>query len=155
LLTEVNTTPPALGSNQSVHEILADGAVIGYTERSILVVDDEPHFLTLMSHVLSKEGFRVTTASAGVDALIEVDTRQFCAAILDVKMHPRSGIEVLAKIKKRQPAMRVIMATGYPTEAGKNQCLELGAAAYLTKPLDLVEVKALLRTLTAIDTGST
>lgn len=67
---------------------LTDNVRPAHTWPSILVVDDEPNFLELLKMVLSKEGYKVTTACAGVDALIEVDTRRFSVAILDIRMHP-------------------------------------------------------------------
>lgn len=114
---------------------------------SILVVDDEHHFLTLMDFAFSKRGYHVTTARDGVEALQHVDSKTFAAAVLDIKMHPVGGIEVLAEIKKRHPATPVIMITGYPTDETRNECIKLGAGAYMTKPVDLTELDAVLNHL--------
>lgn len=111
---------------------------------SILVVDDEENFLVLLETALSPVGYRVTTARNGLEALAHVDREKFRLAILDIKMHPMGGVEVLEQIKIRSPSTGVIMATGYPTRDNHDECMKLGAAAYLTKPVDIPELKALL-----------
>jgi DNA-binding response OmpR family regulator len=62
-------------------------------------------------------------------------------------MHPVGGIELLAEIKKRNPVTPVIMITGYPTDETRNECIRLGAGAYMTKPLDLAELEAVINHL--------
>jgi DNA-binding response OmpR family regulator len=114
---------------------------------SLLFVDDEPNFLVMVDRVLSKEGYRVTTALDSVQALMYVDCTAFKFAVLDIRMTPIDGMEVLTRIKKRNPATHVIMVTGYPTPESRDECQKLGAASYLTKPLDLAELKAVLRDL--------
>ena len=116
---------------------------------SLLFVDDEPKFLVLADRVLSKEGYRVTTARDSVQALAYVDCVKFSLAVLDIKMYPMSGVEVLKQLKIRNPSTHVVMVTGYPTAENRTECIELGAADYLTKPLDLSELKAVLRQLMA------
>ncbi len=119
---------------------------------SLLFVDDEPNFLVLVDRVLSKEGYRITTALDGRQALVYVDCVDFSFAVLDIKMAPIDGIAVLARIKKRSPSTHVIMVTGYPTEESRAQCIKLGADGYLTKPIHLSELITLLRDLMLSDT---
>lgn len=116
---------------------------------SILVVDDEENFLVLLDKVLSLVGYRVITARSGLEALAHVDREKFRLAILDIKMHPMGGVEILEQIKIRSPSTHVVMATGYPTIDNHDDCMKLGAAGYLTKPVDIPELKALLASLTA------
>jgi DNA-binding NtrC family response regulator len=70
-----------------------------------------------------------------------VDQETFDVAILDIKMFPIDGITLLAELKKRSPSTQVIMATAYPAPDSRNECMRRGASAFLTKPLDLSEVK--------------
>ena len=119
---------------------------------SLLFVDDKPNFLVLVDRVLSKEGYRITTALDGRQALIYVDCVDFSFAVLDIKMAPIDGIAVLARIKKRSPSTHVIMVTGYPTEESRAECIKLGADGYLTKPIHLSELITLLRDLMLSDT---
>ena len=119
---------------------------------TLLFVDDEPNFLVLVDRVLSKEGYRITTALDSRQALAYVDCANFSLAVLDIKMAPIDGVEVLARIKKRSPSTRVIMVTGYPTAENRAECLKLGADGYMTKPIDLSELITLLRDLMAAGT---
>ena len=111
---------------------------------SLLVVDDEENFLVLLKTALSPVGYRVTTAHDGIEALAHVEREKFRLAILDIRMHPMGGVEVLEQIKIRSPSTHVIMATAYPTKDNHDECIKLGAAAYLTKPVDIPELKALI-----------
>jgi CheY-like chemotaxis protein len=108
--------------------------------KSILVVDDEQHFLELLIRILGKRGFKVHTASSGPEALNLLEQKSFDLALLDIRMGPMSGIQLLDKIKKRQPDVKAVMMTAYPTSETRGQALEKGASSYLTKPLDLEEL---------------
>jgi len=57
--------------------------------------------------------------------------------VLDLKMPGINGIEVLKQVKKTHPAMEVIVLTGHGSEKDKRLCMELGAFAYLEKPVDI------------------
>ena len=116
---------------------------------SILIVDDEENLLVLLDRILTKEGFEVATATNAYQALDILDKGPFRLAILDIKMFPISGVTLLAEIKKRSPETEVVMITAYPTRDSRDECLKIGAASYLTKPLDLQELKTVLQDLTA------
>jgi DNA-binding NtrC family response regulator len=107
---------------------------------TILVVDDEQHFLELLIRILGKRGFEVLTASSGPEALKLFERQSFNLALLDIKMGPMNGIQLLDEIKKRHPDIKAVMMTAYPTSETRGQALEKGAAAYLSKPLDLEEL---------------
>jgi len=113
-------------------------------ERSVLIVDDEDNLLILLDRILSKEGYQVKTASNGYQALNFLDHETFDAAILYIKMYPIDGIALLSEIKKRSPSTEVIMITAYPTVDTRNDCMKNGAANYLTKPLEIHELKSVL-----------
>ncbi|HEX9454767.1 MAG TPA: response regulator, partial [Candidatus Binatia bacterium] len=81
------------------------------TQPSLLVVDDEENFLKLAELVLSREGYRVVTASDGIHALACADREKFRLAILDIKMEPMTGVQVLAELKRRDPTTQVVMVT--------------------------------------------
>jgi len=115
--------------------------------RSVLVVDDEENLLLLIDRILSKEGFTVKTASNAYQALDLVDHHVFDLGILDVKMFPIDGVSLLSEIKKRSPSTHVVMITAYPTADTRNECLKIGASTYLTKPLDIQELKIVVQNL--------
>ncbi|HEY3304289.1 MAG TPA: response regulator [Candidatus Binatia bacterium] len=108
--------------------------------KSILVVDDEQHFLELLIRILGKREFEVHPAPSGTEALNLLEQKSFDLALLDIRMGPMNGIQLLDEIKKRQPDIKAVMMTAYPTSETRGQALEKGAAAYLSKPLDLEEL---------------
>jgi DNA-binding NtrC family response regulator len=104
---------------------------------SILAVDDEQNLLELLITVLGKRGFTVKTAINGMEALKLLDQESFQLALLDLKMGPVNGVQLLKEIKDRRPIIKVIMMTAYPTYETRTQASENGASAYLTKPVDI------------------
>ena len=116
---------------------------------ALLVIDDEAHFAELLQRILSLEGYQVTVAHDGIQGLARIKRQKFRVIILDIKMQPFTGIEVLAEIKKRDSTTPVIMITAYPTEDTRVECMKLGAAGYFTKPIEMAELKAVLDQLTA------
>jgi two-component system, NtrC family, response regulator len=104
---------------------------------SILAVDDEQNLLELLLTVLRKRGFKVKTALNGMEALKLLDQESFQLALLDLKMGPVNGVELLREIKDRRPVIKVIMMTAYPTTETRIKASENGASAYLTKPVDI------------------
>jgi DNA-binding NtrC family response regulator len=114
---------------------------------AILIVDDEENLLLLLERILSKQGYQVVTAQNSHDALGLLETRAFQLAILDIKMFPMDGVVLLGEIKSRRPSTEVIMITAYPTVDTRNECLKRGASTYLTKPVDIQELKSTVETL--------
>jgi DNA-binding NtrC family response regulator len=104
---------------------------------SILAVDDEQNLLELLITVLGKRGFKVKTALNGIEALRLLDQESFQLALLDLKMGPVNGVQLLKEIKDRRPVIKVIMMTAYPTNETRSQASANGASAYLTKPVDI------------------
>jgi len=110
---------------------------------NILIIDDDKIILKILSKILQKEGFNVNTAETGQDALNKLETQQYDAALIDVKLQDVNGIDLLNKIQKIAPSMVKIMLTGYPSEEDRTRALAQGAADYLTKPVKsekLIEV---------------
>jgi DNA-binding NtrC family response regulator len=114
---------------------------------SVLVVDDEENLLVLLDRVLSKEGYQVKTAIDGYEALEFLDENDISVALIDIRMHPIGGIDLLVEIKKRSPATHVIMITSFLTPETKSRCIQYGATNYLTKPLEMETLKIALRGL--------
>ncbi len=116
---------------------------------SVLVVDDEENLLVLLDRVLSKEGYQVKTAIDGYEALEFLDENDISVALIDIRMHPIGGIDLLVEIKKRSPATHVIIITSFLTPETKSRCNQYGATNYLTKPLAMEKLKIALRGLLA------
>jgi DNA-binding NtrC family response regulator len=147
-----NSTSGRLDTNSKVGQVdkvvLTKYRELNYImESSVLIVDDEENLLVLLHRILSKEGYQVKTANNAIQALEYVDQEPFRVAILDIKMYPIDGVALLAEIKKRSPNIRVIMITAYPTVDTRSDCMKIGASNYLTKPLDIQELKNVVRGL--------
>ena len=114
---------------------------------SVLIVDDEENFLLLLDWILTKEGFHVTSASDASHALDLLDKQIFDLIILDTHMFPVNSIRLLLELKNRSPSIPVIMITAYPVQDIRSECVQNGADALLTKPLNLDELKKVAHSL--------
>jgi DNA-binding NtrC family response regulator len=123
------------------------GATPAAAQRSILVVDDEENFLTLLHWFLTQRGYQVATASSVDQALSRVDQRTFDVALLDLRLGAGDGMALLEELTRRLPNIKVFMMTAYPTVSSIKQAFDKGALRYLTKPVDLQELAEALRSL--------
>ncbi|HLB05655.1 MAG TPA: sigma-54 dependent transcriptional regulator [Thermodesulfobacteriota bacterium] len=105
----------------------------------ILVVDDEEYTCTVMKRLLSKKGYDVLIARNGYEAVSVCKREDVDLALLDQRMPGISGIETLKEIKRINPAISVVMMTGYATVEEAVKAMKLGAYTYLTKPFDNIE----------------
>src|SRR5574341_2546364 len=102
---------------------------------SILVVDDEPTIRLLVTSVLKDEGYAVTAAATGEEALQLAARRHFHLVITDLKMPGISGVELLERVKRDDPGTAVILLTAFGTVEGAVEAMRKGACDYLLKPL--------------------
>ena len=114
---------------------------------SVLVVDDEENFLTLLKWYLSQRGYEVHAASSADEAFAFLQQHPVDVALLDIRLGGRDGLSLLEQINKHSPSLKVIMMTAYPTVSSIKQAFDRGAARYLTKPVDLQELSNALRLL--------
>ncbi len=122
---------------------------------NILVVDDEKDLLELVEYNLAKEGYKVTTAESGVDALKIARKDSPSLIVLDIMLPGMQGLEVLRELKKKPDSqdIPVILLTARGGELDRVLGLELGADDYVTKPFSprelVARVKAVLRRFSA------
>jgi DNA-binding NtrC family response regulator len=116
-------------------------------QERILIVDDDPMVLEVLSAVLSREGFQVTPASSGAEGLAALAEQPHSLALCDIRMPGMDGFELLAEIRRRHPELDVVLTTGYASVEGALDALALGAVDYLTKPLKPKEIVARLRSI--------
>ncbi|MDX2501902.1 MAG: sigma-54 dependent transcriptional regulator [Deltaproteobacteria bacterium] len=107
---------------------------------SILIVDDEPSILQTLSGLLADEGFEVTTAANGYEALKIIDSESPDLVLLDIWMPGIDGIETLKEIKKENPTIQVIIITGHGTIETAVTATKLGAYDLIEKPLSIDKV---------------
>jgi DNA-binding response OmpR family regulator len=114
----------------------------------ILLVDDEQSIQTLLSYPLRKDGYHVTSALDGGEALQRFEEGRFDLVILDVMLPRLDGVEVCRQLRSRSQ-VPIIMLTAKGSETDKVAGLEVGADDYITKPFSMREfrsrVKAALR----------
>lgn len=103
----------------------------------VLLVDDEREFVQTLSERLLIRDMGSAVAYDGESALSLVEEDEPEVMILDLKMPGIDGIEVLRRVKETNPEIEVIILTGHGSEADKKVCMELGAFAYLHKPVDI------------------
>lgn len=107
---------------------------------SILIVDDEAFIRKTLKDLLNDEGFEVTTAANGYEALKALEKDQPDLALLDIWMPGIDGIETLKEIKKIAPELPVIMITGHGTVDTAVSATKFGAYDFIEKPLSIDKV---------------
>ncbi|GMA40982.1 response regulator transcription factor [Mobilicoccus caccae] len=114
----------------------------------ILVVEDEESFSDPLSYLLRKEGYEVSVAETGPEALEEMERAGADLVLLDLMLPGLSGIDVCRTLRQRS-AVPIIMLTAKDSEIDKVVGLEIGADDYITKPYSsrelLARIKAVLR----------
>jgi EAL domain-containing protein (putative c-di-GMP-specific phosphodiesterase class I) len=106
------------------------------TSSRVLVLDDEPSLLEIFSEVLTEAGYEVAAAATPAAALELLGTSRFDVVLSDITMPGMSGIELLRAVRRRDPELPVVLATGNPTLETAIQAVEAGAVQYLLKPLN-------------------
>lgn len=111
----------------------------------ILIVDDEENILNVLAYALKREGYLVDTAYNGKEALHKVDNFNPNILILDLMLPEINGYDVCKKLEEKN--IGIIMLTAKSDIVDKLLGLELGADDYLTKPFDMREVIARVKSL--------
>ena len=115
----------------------------------ILVVDDEPSMRTTLSILLKREGYQVSLAESGTEALPMLAPGEYDMIFTDLKMEGMDGIELLRHIKAVDPQAEVLIFTAYGTIASAVEAMKLGAYDYIGKPFD--EEELLLKVARALE----
>jgi DNA-binding NtrC family response regulator len=108
------------------------------TRGNILLVDDDPGFLTALTKTLTKHGYAVTTAAEAAGAVeATADRKQkFDIVITDLSMPKISGLTVLRAVKGAFPGVEVIVITAFGDQETEEKAMRQGAFAFVQKPLD-------------------
>jgi len=110
----------------------------------ILIVDDDYAHRKMLEAVLSAQGYEIRQAEDGQTAITAVEKRFYDLILMDVRMTLVGGIEALKRIKEISPGIPVIIMTAYASVSTSVEALKSGAYDYLTKPLDIDELKILI-----------
>lgn len=130
---------------ERVLEFLAGRTLCSLQASRVLVVDDEEIARTNLEYILRKDGYQVASAASGLEALERLKEREFDVVLTDLKMEKMDGLQLLESVKQTAPATDIIMITGYATVATAVDALRKGAAHYLSKPINLEELRASVR----------
>ena len=103
--------------------------------KKVLVIDDDPVIGRSFDRVLSENGYEVSTASDGPQALARISRGDYDVVFTDIKMPGMDGLEVAERIRKTRPWVPVVIITGYGTPANEARAKAAGVAGFLNKPL--------------------
>jgi ATP-dependent Lon protease len=126
-------------------EFLAVRILFNIRSFHVLVVDDEDIARTNLEYILKKEGYHVSTAVNGADALEKVMASEFDLILTDLKMEKMDGMQLVESVKRISPHTDIVMITGFATVSSAVDALKKGAAHYLPKPINLDELRATVR----------
>lgn len=109
--------------------------------KSVLVIDDDPLIRKTLSSYLSKKGFEALAAEDGEEGIQKYEEHIPDLVILDIRLPDVDGLEVLGRIREKDPNASIIIMTAYDDMKTTIEAIKLGAFEYLVKPLDYVELE--------------
>jgi DNA-binding NtrC family response regulator len=115
--------------------------------KEILVVEDNDTMRLGITETLKRENYSVFGFDNGIDALKKFECSNIPLAILDLKMEPVNGIEILNKIKEINPSAEVLMISAYGTVEDAVKAMKLGAVDFLTKPFSPEELRIRIKNI--------
>jgi two-component system, cell cycle sensor histidine kinase and response regulator CckA len=137
---------PAVASHEEPAEPRAVRMPPGGTE-TVLLVDDEDFIRDFGSRILAKAGYKVLAASNGKHALelYEARSTEIALVILDLIMPEMGGRQCLQALLSLNPAVKVVIASGYSADGPTKDALSAGAKAYVSKPYDIRQMRQVVR----------
>ncbi len=112
---------------------------------TILLIDDREDMLETLQDILQENGYEIITAKTGETAIAIAKEQFFNIALIDIKLPDISGIEVLKTFRRTYPARMNIMVTGFATLQNSVEALNLGANAYIMKPIDPKKLDGMIK----------
>lgn len=110
----------------------------------VLIVDDDEGHAEALGDGLEIDGHECVLAGSGNEGIARLEERTFDAVLTDLIMHDRSGLEVLRESQRLQPEAVVLVITGHGSVETAVEAMHIGAADYLTKPVNLPELRTKL-----------
>lgn len=109
---------------------------------SLLLVDDDPTFCRVLAQALTRRGFAVSTAHTSATALLATQADPPEYVVLDLNLAGDSGLMLIPELLAAEPAIRIVVLTGYASIATAVEAIKLGAVNYLPKPADADQILA-------------
>lgn len=118
----------------------------------VLVVDDDPRLLQIIEMYLRLEGYDVTTAENGEDALLRLTQRPVALVILDIMMPGMDGVEVCRRIRTdpATSAIPIVMCSALSADEDVRRARDAGASHMICKPFNLVGLGAVVRSFLGV-----
>ena len=110
----------------------------------VLIVDDEEFHAQTVAESLEKVGYACTVATSAADAFARIDNEDFDVVVTDLVLPDADGLAVLARTRQELPDAEVVVVTGHGSVKTAVSAMQQGATTYLTKPLDLYELRAVI-----------
>lgn len=111
----------------------------------VLLVDDDPAFRERLARALTARGVEVVPAASAREALTLAGVRAFSGAVVDLRLPGESGLDLVTRLHSLDPALPLVVLTGFGSIATAMEAVRAGARDYLTKPADPDRVLAALR----------
>ena len=119
--------------------------IVDFTDKSLLIVDDDNPFRERLARAMEKKGFEVTQAEGVKKGIESVKVKKPAFAVVDLRLNDGNGLEVVKELQSSNSKSRIIMLTGYGNIPTAVAAIKEGAIDYLAKPADADDVeKALL-----------
>jgi DNA-binding NtrC family response regulator len=115
----------------------------------LMIVEDDGEMRDLLRKVLEKEGYSVSVAADGHEALALIPPAAIDLVVTDMLMPDDGGLELLQVIHETHPSLPVIIITAFGDWGSYSRALELGAAAFISKPLKMAELVGAIHTALA------
>lgn len=112
------------------------------TQPTLLIVDDDATFASILTRAMTRRGYRVFTANTGKEALALCRENQPDKAVVDLKLDGESGLNLLPALKTLNPAIEVLILTGYSSISTAVEAIKMGASNYLCKPASVDDILA-------------
>ncbi len=114
-------------------------------KKRIIVIDDDKSVLRAFALILKKDGYDVDTAESGREAMEKVEAGKYNAALIDFRLPDIDGTDLLHKIQKIHPEVAKIIITGFPSLETGMKSVDVGADAYLVKPVKPEDLLIIIR----------
>jgi len=111
----------------------------------LMVVEDEPAILSVLTTILRKEGYEVVPYANGESALKSIEEDEYDLMLTDIRMEPVNGLQLLALMRKARPQTPVVLLTGYGSVKTAVDSMKGGAFDYITKPFKVDELLVTVR----------
>lgn len=112
-------------------------------QRTIILVDDEPAILSILSRMLERYGFNTICTSSGKEALEIMAREEIHVLMADIRMPEMDGVTLCRKAKEQDPSARVFALSAFVDAYSEAEMLEAGFAGWLGKPFDMEAIAAI------------